>query len=60
MILHFLESMEMGFGSAKPDLGWPSSSIITGNTNKTDDNETCTSAARQNSAGEVFPSQYAM
>ena len=37
MILPFLKSMEIGFGFANPDFGWPSNSIITGSTNKTDD-----------------------
>jgi hypothetical protein len=56
--LPFLKLMDIGVGLAKQDFGWPSKSIITGSTSKTDDKETCTSAARQKSAGEVFPSRY--
>jgi len=56
-ILPFPKLMEIGIGLARLDFGRPSNNIITGNTNKTEDSETCTSAARQKRAGEVFPSR---
>ena len=60
IVLPFAKLTEIGFGLARQDFGWPSKSIITGNTSKMDDKETCTSAARQKSAGEIFPSWYVL